>query len=477
MTTYRIGSKGDEVKKLQQTLLDKGFDPGGIDGIYGPKTESAVKAYQKANNFTVDGIAGVQTLGGLYGTTTPPITNTQTVDTPIAETVPTITSTTANTNQTANNVPDISGLVGLRDYGTGKGLDIGWTKETGPTVNGNPINTTGMVNKDGKYYADISHLNSVFAPFEEEKNKPAPYVDPYAEKVNALLEQYLTQEPFQYNPYADPNFAYYSGMYTRAGDTAFQDTIGDLSSLTGGRVNSWATAAASQARNKYMQDLTNIIPTLEEKAYNRHMDSYNNILNQIQTLQGLGNESYGRYRDTVGDFQVDRNYNRGVLESDRNYNRGVLESDRAFDRNALESDRAFDYQASRDNILDDRWMKQFDYQQQQDIINNAIQNRQISVSEGNAALNRAEFEYRKEQDKLNRKTDDEIQDNRVELAITEISKLGLTGQGAIDWVGNNAAILGVNAVNQVLAFLELTGKINKTQAEAAKAQAEADMFN
>ena len=40
------GSKGDAVKQLQSALKDLGYDPGGIDGIFGSETESAVKHFQ-----------------------------------------------------------------------------------------------------------------------------------------------------------------------------------------------------------------------------------------------------------------------------------------------------------------------------------------------------------------------------------------------------------------------------------------------
>lgn len=41
------GAKGKQVRQLQALLGVLGFDPGGVDGIYGPKTEAAVKAAQK----------------------------------------------------------------------------------------------------------------------------------------------------------------------------------------------------------------------------------------------------------------------------------------------------------------------------------------------------------------------------------------------------------------------------------------------
>ena len=62
------GSKGpDVVPRLQQALLNLGFDPGPIDGDFGPKTVKAVKkAYQKARGLTADGIVGPKTWAALH---------------------------------------------------------------------------------------------------------------------------------------------------------------------------------------------------------------------------------------------------------------------------------------------------------------------------------------------------------------------------------------------------------------------------
>ena len=67
--TLRRGAQGDDVRTLQAVLAEKGFDPGPADGIYGPLTEAAVRAFQDYRGLTVDGVAGKQTLGSLviYG--------------------------------------------------------------------------------------------------------------------------------------------------------------------------------------------------------------------------------------------------------------------------------------------------------------------------------------------------------------------------------------------------------------------------
>lgn len=55
------GSKGPEVLKLQKALLAAGFNPHGLDGSFGPKTEAALRAFQRAAGIIVDGKAGPQT--------------------------------------------------------------------------------------------------------------------------------------------------------------------------------------------------------------------------------------------------------------------------------------------------------------------------------------------------------------------------------------------------------------------------------
>ena len=58
----KYGSRGTEVRTIQEKLKRWGYYSGSVDGIYGSKTVSAVKSFQKKNGLTVDGIAGTQTL-------------------------------------------------------------------------------------------------------------------------------------------------------------------------------------------------------------------------------------------------------------------------------------------------------------------------------------------------------------------------------------------------------------------------------
>lgn len=60
MKTLKNGSKGEDVKTLQTALNKYGYNLT-VDGIFGIKTETAVRNYQAKNELTVDGIVGAKT--------------------------------------------------------------------------------------------------------------------------------------------------------------------------------------------------------------------------------------------------------------------------------------------------------------------------------------------------------------------------------------------------------------------------------
>ncbi|MCT8137681.1 peptidoglycan-binding protein [Anaerobacillus sp. CMMVII] len=64
-TVLQLGSKGDQVKDLQNTLKILGYDPGEINGSFNEKTELAVRTFQHEHGLLVDGIIGGQTIRAL----------------------------------------------------------------------------------------------------------------------------------------------------------------------------------------------------------------------------------------------------------------------------------------------------------------------------------------------------------------------------------------------------------------------------
>lgn len=63
--TYYYGSNGGTVYEIQKKLKNWGYYSGGIDGVYGYQTYTAVRKFQATNGLKVDGVVGSQTLEAL----------------------------------------------------------------------------------------------------------------------------------------------------------------------------------------------------------------------------------------------------------------------------------------------------------------------------------------------------------------------------------------------------------------------------
>lgn len=61
-TLSKLGSRGNEVRRIQTKLKELGYYRGSVDGIYGVATQKAVRSFQKNCGITADGIAGPKTL-------------------------------------------------------------------------------------------------------------------------------------------------------------------------------------------------------------------------------------------------------------------------------------------------------------------------------------------------------------------------------------------------------------------------------
>ncbi len=65
--TVRLGDKGMIVRSIQSMLADKGYYTGATTGTYDNKTVTAMKAFQKKNGLTQDGICGEESQKLLFG--------------------------------------------------------------------------------------------------------------------------------------------------------------------------------------------------------------------------------------------------------------------------------------------------------------------------------------------------------------------------------------------------------------------------
>ncbi|MFH1808868.1 MAG: peptidoglycan-binding protein [Pseudomonadota bacterium] len=114
------GARGTEVKELQNLLKQNGIDPGPSDGIFGPKTQAAVRQFQQKKGLQVDGKVGQQTWAALHGMSAAPGTSMLAKSAPtgsgdgVDAPRPKSTSTSGSSGTSGGVPPD------LKKYGNGR---------------------------------------------------------------------------------------------------------------------------------------------------------------------------------------------------------------------------------------------------------------------------------------------------------------------------------------------------------------------
>ena len=164
------------------------------------------------------------------------------------------------------------------------------------------------------------------------------YKSPYQDEIDELLGSILDYDEFVYKLEDDPVFQQYASTYLREGDRALNDTLAATAAGAGG-MNSYAVSAAQQAQNYYNTQLTDKVPELYGIAYDMYLKGFEQELNKLGVVQGLEDTAYGRYRDNVGDWFNNRDFN----------------------YNAYVNNRDFNYNKYRDEISDDRYNKEWEY--------------------------------------------------------------------------------------------------------------------
>lgn len=299
MATYNqisYGSTGSDVTELQKLLNQNGYSLD-VDGIFGSKTQAAVKDYQEKNSLTVDGIVGVNTWGALTKASTSTATDTQ-------------TTTTAF------------------EYGA---------------------------------YTPSDTVAQAEALLQQQlANKPGEYQSQWQSQLNDVINKILNREKFSYDLNGDALYQQYKDQYTTQGKMAMMDTMGQAAALTGGYGNSYAQSVGQQTYQGYLQQLNDKVPELYQLALNQYNQESSDLYNQSSLLATMEDQDYGRYRDQVSDYytELDRLYSQYNTERDYDYSQWADGRDFAYGQ--YTDDRAYAYQAERDAVADAQWQAEFD---------------------------------------------------------------------------------------------------------------------
>ena len=271
------GSSGDEVKKLQQALINAGYDLGdtGADGQFGAKTKAAVVKYQSDNGLAVDGIAGSNTLGKLYSTAS------------------TSTNTTTNTGTTTN---------------------------TPSTEQAASQPTTPDYSKY-KYDAssDAAYQQALQALQQASKETPS-YAGTYDGKLEQIYQQITNREKFEYDLNSDMLYQQYKDQYTKLGQMAMKDTMGQAAALTGGYGSSYSQSVGQQGYDAYLQQLNEVVPELYSMAREQYQQEGDDLYRQYAMTGEMADQEYGRYQDSLDRYWQEVDYLTGRADSE--YSKG-----------------------------------------------------------------------------------------------------------------------------------------------------------
>jgi len=160
-------------------------------------------------------------------------------------------------------------------------------------------------------------------------SKPGGYTSQYDQQLNDILQQIQGQKPFSYSFKEDALFNSLSDLYTQQAKQAAANAQGMAAGLTGGYGNSAAQAAGSQAYQQAILPLYDKALDTAQFAYNVHQGEQADRYNQMNALMNLDQTAYGRHRDTVGDWEREREYLTGRYdtEEERAYNRYMNDLD------------------------------------------------------------------------------------------------------------------------------------------------------
>ena len=375
------GSKGSDVTDLQKLLNQNGYNLA-EDGVFGNNTRSAVEDYQMKNGLKVDGIVGSETWGKI-GT---PI---EVPQNPVrAETMGSVNRPVSDGGGTTSN---------------------GWSYEdftpSQQTVEAGQKRDELSVQKPGDFTYDSYEPSDVVkqaeAMLQEQlANKPGEYQSQWQTQLDDILNKILNREKFSYDLNGDALYQQYKDQYTTQGKMAMMDTMGQAAAMTGGFGNSYAQSVGQQAYQGYLQQLNDVVPELYQLALDQYNREGDDLYNQYGLYADRENQDYGRYRDSVSDYNNERDYltNRYYTESEIDYGRYSDQYNRDYgqyrdsvsdwqyeqnradqnywnqydreysqyadDRSLAYDDywnsRNFDYQQGRDQVSDEQWQAEFD---------------------------------------------------------------------------------------------------------------------
>ena len=176
----------------------------------------------------------------------------------------------------------------------------------------------------GQIDAILDQINN-FGSFSFDQEAPV-YDNQYAEQQQALLDAILNRPDFTWSKETDPLWGSYKKSYLREGDRATANALAQASAASGGRPSTAAVTAATQAGDYYATRLNGIVPTLYQQAYDRYLNEYSMMLQDLGAVNTQEQLDYAKYLDQLTQYNTDRNFAYDTYLGDFNILQGQLAS-------------------------------------------------------------------------------------------------------------------------------------------------------
>lgn len=295
-STVKYGSRGSSVTALQNALNAAGYNLA-ADGVFGEKTLSAVKSYQRAQGLDVDGIVGTNTWGVLNAASAP--------STPAAAAAPASASSDAQTMQTL--------LAQLKspDYTPKTSDEIRQQAEGEYQSYYDQLRLAAQQQKDTADLALQQQREGLQTSYDKQREQSEKaYDNAYSTAGREQLKRGMARSSYGAQTLSNIN--------TQGAEA--QQAISEQQTAAEGNIDAQRTQLASQLAQQISQygagqaaDVLNRMRELEEQEYDRSTaaQQYSNTLSQ-QIYQML----YQQQRDTVADQQWQAEFEENTRQFD-----------------------------------------------------------------------------------------------------------------------------------------------------------------
>lgn len=152
------------------------------------------------------------------------------------------------------------------------------------------------------HYTPSQNVTDAAAALKEwQNNRPAEYQSNYQSRIDALLEQLLEREAFDYDRAKDPLYGQYAQLYSQNAHNASADAAAQAAALTGGYGSSYAVSAAQQAYQQQIVALNNIVPTLYELALDTYNSGGDEMVTRLEQLSAQEQNAQSQYEQQLAD--------------------------------------------------------------------------------------------------------------------------------------------------------------------------------